>query len=764
MFARGVATGCLVLAALATDARADAAAEIGRLAAAAPDAAALAKLADRLSSATPQSAEPPQLESTADALGRLITRARDVEAGAALYARFAALARELGSLVRTSRARLETAAGEDEAALERLFRSDDWQRLDYADVMLGYWSGWAELSRAQLLAPGAERRASMQRARTAFARSSLELRLPQIATASLLGIGIALHELGDLAAARRALEGLERQLAVEDPGDLSGPALYELATVAYEQGDLEAAQGFRKRLPGASPQQTRALLQLEAGARIARAKSGGGGLDEAAALLRELADGGGEGARWAAATAAENWSLLEGRDVGPISALLRAESDFDAGRFAEARDGYAQVLAAPERVVGLDLATAQYKYARALAETGAEARAADELEQLLAGGGGAPVRDLAASLFYALAERLAAAESGAAADARALAAARTLIGARPDAPEAGAARLRVARADPGRAVEQLDRIGPDSPAYPAALLDRVRLRSAELQRREARGRPVGDAARGLAADLDALHGLSGAGRLAPDPRRDATLAVLRAKAADWTGEAPDAVLSLVEAASSSPGLEPAERRALLRLRLRSLARAGRRAQLDALLTARSPAEIRDEWRIWRETLAALAAARAPADTLLRWYERLGPLAPRELAFDFALDRTRALLDLGRAADARAAAQALVDARPDSGDARLLRARALDATGARAEAAQAWLEIAARVEAGQPTWVRAQLAAAAASRAAGDPAAACRSVRALRDARPEPDAELRAQLDELGAGCAPPAAGPGYSGK
>jgi hypothetical protein len=434
----------LVLAVSASAARAEDPAAIAGKAASA-DLAGLASLEGRLAGQAAASASPEALAASAEALGALVARAQELRAGSALHARLVALAARLRERVGATRGALEARAGEDEAALERLYRSAEWQRLDYADVTLGYWTGWAELSRGQALDPGAERREAMRRAVAAFERSARELRLPSVAAASLLGLGMASRDLGELERARGALERLRAQLARQPDAKLQLACDYELVAIALAQGDAERAGALAAGLPAGAltPEQRSTLVRAELEGWLGRAEQDPEALERAASRLRELLQAGGPSAQAAAALVQQHWAQLRGRDLGTLGELLGAEDAFAAGRFAEARDGYRRALSAPGGVPGLDARTARYKLAVSLAQTGERSAAASELEQLLPQLGGHAVRAPAARLYHQLAEALLAEQPGAPADARARRAAALLLVAAPDAGGAVVARLRV---------------------------------------------------------------------------------------------------------------------------------------------------------------------------------------------------------------------------------------------------------------------------------------------------------------------------------
>jgi thioredoxin-like negative regulator of GroEL len=719
---------------------------------------------------------PAEIESAADAYGQAVSKARTSNAGIDALRKLLETGAALQRRVSAQRSALEGAAGQDDAALERLYRSTDWQRLDYAEVTAGYWSAWAEVSVAQRLPAGsAERKAALTRAQKGFARASLELRLPGVASSSLLGLGIVKHELGDLDGAREALQAVEKALADQPPTPLLGAVRYELAVIALQQGDLERAHALGDAIPAGSltHEQELALLRDEAEAWLKRARAGKGGADRAAALLRRLSASGSDGSRAASALAVAYRTELRGQDLGPIGKLLAAESAFAEKRYAEARDAYAQVLADPAALPGIDLEATRYRYAASLAETGDRGSALGELEKLFAGAGpGRALREPAARLDYSLAAQAAQEDPSPANETRAVRAAERLLAWAPGAPEAGQARYRVAHAKEtsgkgGASVPLLEQIPESSPAYPAARVDLVRARAEALQQEQNAGRAMGaesrERARKLAADIDIVERLAAAGRLPADPSRDATLAVLRAKAAAWAGDPPAAVLERVERASHEPGLDAADRRSLLRLRLAALRAEGRWKELDALFTSTDNAALRGDLPIWSEAFRSLGSAEGPAppgELVEHWGSRLSPLAPPDARDALALAEVEALLRAGRAADAADRAHGLLERSPDWGDAWLAYARALDQTPQAKEAAAAWQRVAGGVPKGSALWLEAELAYVRAVRRAGDAEAACRALETVRRTAPDlGGARLRPRFEAEAKGC-PPAAAPG----
>jgi hypothetical protein len=404
----------------------------------------------------------------------------------------------------------------------------------------------------------------------------------------------------------------------------------------------------------------------------------------------------------------------------------------------------------------------RYKYAVALSRTDARTAAVQELSKLFASRGGkvdGAVRVPAARLYYALAAAEAAAEPGPAAQDVAIDAARRLIEVAPDAVEASDARVLAARATGGAAsaIRLLEQVPASSPTWPAARLDLVRLRAQELARLEQAGPQSAAAtkasARALAADVDAVDRAVAQRRLPADPARDATLAVLRARAAAAAGDAPAVVLERVRHASAQPGLDETARRSLRELRWRALAESGRGAELFAELAAQSDTDLRQDLGLWREIWErAIASSGKDAAGLVQGAERLVALAPPDQRGAVELTAARALARAGRTQEAAAKLPTLVDRDPAWGDAWLLYARTLDATPDAARAAAAWGTIAQGVTPDSALWLEAELARAQALARAGADADRCRMLSQARG-RPGASAEARARLSAASTGCA-----------
>jgi hypothetical protein len=730
----------------------------------------LAASAAALGAGTP----PAQLEASVERLGELVSRARAEGAPPTQQQRLLETAERLSSAAESARHSMEARAGDDEAALEALYRSTDWQRLDYVDGLLGYWRAWAAAGRAQALPAGPERKKLLQQAERGFSRSASELRLPGLARSSLLGLGAVRRELGDRDGAREALTRLEKLLGDgSDPPTLAS-VRFELAVLAFQDGDLARGRALAAQLAQGgrlTPAQQIGLARVEAEALLSARRAGKAGPEasaEAAALLRQLSSGGGvagdEGGRAAMALLLAYRHELEGQDVGAAGALVTAESAFEAKRWAEARDAYAQALGGGAALPESARDVARYKYAVALAQTGARSEASSQLEGLLAGGAkrlDPALRAPAARLAFTLARVEASESKDAAAEARLAAAADRLLALAPDAPEAADAKLVAALSKGEGAAGRraaLEAVAPGSAGYGVARYELVRDRAAELGRLEEQGRVESAEGRrvaaALAADLDTVTRLAGEGKLDAALASAPTLAVLRARAASSDGEAPDAVLARIAAAEARPGLDAGERRSLARLRAKTLARAGRFPELEATLARSDAAALADDAAGWLAVLQELDAQRSPAPPpalVIGFATRLREATKGAVSEAAGIVETRALVRAGKAEDAARLAESLVAADAASGDARVALARAFDASGDAASAARVWGEVAGGVERGSGRWLEATLARVAAQRKDGDAAGACATLSAALEGEGG-DAAARSALARAAEGC------------
>lgn len=121
--------------------------------------------------------EAPHVARIAGELGPIIGDARKT-----LKLEELATLRELLGAMETRSGQILTATerrtGQSEAALERLYRSQAWDDLSFAEASFIYWSAWIDLEIARQSRSGRDR--ILARARQGFQTASLQLFRPQL--------------------------------------------------------------------------------------------------------------------------------------------------------------------------------------------------------------------------------------------------------------------------------------------------------------------------------------------------------------------------------------------------------------------------------------------------------------------------------------------------------------------------------------------------------------------------------------------------------
>ncbi len=716
----------------------------------ATDAAAITQTASDLRASFAGAASADDLENAAAVYGALVARAQALDLPAAVFEVLAGLAEPLDLRVATRRGDLEEAAGEDEARLESLYRSDRWQKLGASRVEISYWRGWAQLARVQRGLAGEERAAVLADAERAFGRAARALAFPDRALRGLLGLGIARRERGDFEGARQNFERLQEQRAILSDPDLAAVVRYELALTAIDAGDMAHGQDLARALEREgtlTPDQWRALEARRIRAWLTAARRNGGSqraadsVASAAARLRALLSQGGADAELAGRLIAQFPGELVGADLGPVGALLEADRAFGEEDCERALELYAVALQ-DDLPRDVDLGQARLRVAYCKVRAGRDDEALTDLDALIEEELSPALRADAARLLQSVAEsRLAAsADAGSARDlARANRAARVLLEVAPDAAGADVARIRRARelARSGRtdaALDELAAIPSESDAYVAASVERVRLRADRLDRLQRQGgseKAMRETARSLSRDLDELSARGGKSALPPAPAQEARLAVLRARASLLQRDTPERVDAWIDAARTHPGLDEVGRLALLRVELAVLVDAGRFDAVATLLSARDESLLRAERGVWEEALADLEDVPATASLRVDGYARLERVAPEAARGGLALRRIAALREAGRSTEAVALARTQTEVDPESGDAWLEFARSLDAAGDATASPAAWRRVGGGALPGSESWWEAHLALHDAARARGEPDKACGWLEATR---------------------------------
>lgn len=668
------------------------------------DADRLAAVEERLVAsvtADPAALAPEDFGTAADAFGKLVGRARELGVGEARFASLAATGERLRAASRAKVRDLEEATGEDEAALEALYRSDLWYEINHALSAFGYWRAWALLGVAQAR-PAAERMQLLHRAEAGFKATSVRILYPGLVQGSWLGLGYVELARGDLDAARERFERLVQALADRPDNEVRKIAETELTLLAVRRGEAIAPGALGKE--PLSPTRA-AVVAEEAFALLERRRRENIGAMPAGERLRKLiADGYLSDALLARMLAYRD--EIVGEDLGVISRLIDAEFAYAYEQYKTAVIKYREFREQGGERLPIDASPFHYHYVIALLRTGLPREARHELERLRRDR--TPRPEVAAALpklewLVAEAvydqhpteanreyfERSAAAFVAAAPSDRDAAAAHLGLARAGQDPKAVARHLRVARADP------VLRAGVALIALQRAISD--------FNRATARGDAAEQAqvARAILASLEDLP---------KSQRREPWQRALALQMRAVLGEDPVQILAAIDAMLAESATDTRVRPVLLWARLRVLAairdNAGLIAMAEQIAARGSDAEgerqfyqflLELERKKQFALVAPLAEYFAPALTGQGSDQR-----------QLGLLRIRTAAALGDAAGAFAIARDLVQTFPNSGDAWRAYAEVAERAGRKFEADRAWARIAAATPMGSPPWRDAML--------------------------------------------------------
>ncbi len=308
-----------------------------------------------------------ELRSAAVALGEQIDAARNRGKTSESVERWLLACKDLDRRARGARQLAEAAAGENERALERLYRSASWGGLNFALAASRYWQSWLYLDRFALTANPSD----LSAARHGFQTTLVLIVYPGLVRGAWLGLGyVALAE-DDISSARAWFDRVSRQ----------GDALAEIARreiellSALDQPAIESPSRLDTAAADALEAQALALLE-----RHGRSLDGA---RAAAERLRQLEAAG-------ALTPERVQRLLVfrsqiiGQPIGPVGYLVSAEDALDNGQYYTAVQKYEAFYAGLDGQRAVAFADYRLRYADALLLSGLYERGITELFPYLA--------------------------------------------------------------------------------------------------------------------------------------------------------------------------------------------------------------------------------------------------------------------------------------------------------------------------------------------------------------------------------------------
>lgn len=382
--------------------------------------------------------EAPLIAQIARELGPIIDNARK-----SLELEELEVLRELVGAMRTRSGQILTITehdtGQNEVALERLYRSQAWDDLSFAEASFVYWSSWIDLEIARQSPPGREK--VLARARKGFQTASLQLFRPQLFYGGWLGIGYVDLELGHTARARLIFRKLDEAVSALPDSPVKEAVSMELLLQELRMGDITAAAGISKEIDA---DQARMLLR-ELFALLERSRVEGKHDQAIARHLQVLIRAG-----------RMDQSLLENlmvyarevaaTDVAPWNSLAAAEFRLVHKDYQKAVQKYEAFFKEFILRDGINLDGFRYRWAFAAYQAGSYQTALSILEKLGRRKGLATEIDKAtAKLLYTVHLTLALRDSHKTSHKSLHTAAKRFVDKNPDDPEADQARLLVAQ-------------------------------------------------------------------------------------------------------------------------------------------------------------------------------------------------------------------------------------------------------------------------------------------------------------------------------
>ena len=350
--------------------------------------------------------------------------------------------RELVGAMRTRSGQIltitEHGAGQSEVALERLYRSQAWDDLSFAEASFVYWSSWIDLEIARQSPSGREK--VLARARKGFQTASLQLFRPQLFYGGWLGIGYVDLELGHTARARLIFRKLDEAVSALPDSPVKEAVSMELLLQELRMGDITAA-GISRDINADQAQ----ILRNELFTFLEQSREREKHYQSVAQHLRILVNAG-----------YMDQSLLENlmaytqevaaTDVNPWNSLAAAEFRLAHNDYQKAAQKYEAFFKEFIPRDGINLDGFRYRWAFAAYQAGSYQTALSILEKLGRRKGLATEIDKAtAKLLYTVHLALALRDSHKTSHKSLHAAALRFVDKNPDDPEADQARLLIAQ-------------------------------------------------------------------------------------------------------------------------------------------------------------------------------------------------------------------------------------------------------------------------------------------------------------------------------
>ncbi|MGR8919254.1 MAG: hypothetical protein ACU85V_06530 [Gammaproteobacteria bacterium] len=645
-------------------------------------------------------------------------------------------------------AAIEAETNENEAALERLYRSQVWDDMSFALAAFPYWRAWVDLEIARRIDDAGLKTQALLPAQKGFRSASMQLFRPGLVYGGWLGLGYVELERGRNARALEIFKNLDNALASEPDSPVREAVQLELRLLEARTGQVKTDR--RGRTVDAKEAR---ILRAEAFALLQESRKTGGRPLEAAERLRAVIEAG-----------HLDQSLLSdmmiyaqelsGVKIGPYTDLAGAEFALQYDHFYNAMQKYEAFFSNVVPPPGLNLDYYRYRWAVAAYKAKIHQPAVDILEKLLRQKNlSAELDTQATKLLYAV---YAAREQagGSAANRKALrVAAQRFVRKSPKDPAADGARLMIAQtaSNASSALKSLDQISGSSKKRMQGDVERTAyaLIARDFSMKVARGKI--DVAKGLARrGVAAFQKLPKADKA--DPFNFAILLQMRS----LIDPEPEAVLKAIDQIEKKGSDNLDIRRALVWSRLQLYDRMGDPGQVGAQIRSLAAGGI-PSWQM--EFLYPFIAEREAAAERLEYARYVQDAARDQPDMDrrFSSLIIEALFEIGDNEAAYAEARAFTKAHPSSGDAWRHLARAAELVDKPFEADSAWSVITDKAVPTMTIWWEGMLSRVRIRTDSTRPEEACPLLEEIARSQEHMPASFRAEYDAAAGGSACPTA-------
>lgn len=312
----------------------------------------------------------------ANTIGPVIDEVRQSDVSQADLQALRDILEAMGQTTEQRLAAIEAETNENEAALERLYRSQVWDDMSFALAAFPYWRAWLDLELARRIDDRGLKTQALLPAEKGFKSASMQLFRPGLVYGGWLGLGYVEKEKGRDARATKIFENLDTALASEPDSPVRQAVQLELRLLEAKSGKVKTDRRGR-----AIDDAEARILRVEAFALLQDSRKTGGKPLEAAERLRAIINAG-----------HLDQSLLtdmmiyaqelSGVNVGAYTDLAGAEFALQYDHFYNAMQKYEKFFANVVPPRGLDLNYYRYRWAVAAYKAEIYQPAANILEKL----------------------------------------------------------------------------------------------------------------------------------------------------------------------------------------------------------------------------------------------------------------------------------------------------------------------------------------------------------------------------------------------